>query len=147
MKKILDVMNKGVITIKKETTVEEIVKLMNEKKIGKVPVIEDEKVIGVVTREDLLVREELPPVQPVIAFWEVLITLPSNKDFDKKLEKLTAYNAGQIMNKEFYNCSPDDNLEKIVTEMLENKHDYTLVLEQERLVGIVTKTDLIAKCF
>lgn len=147
MKKILDVMNKDVITIKAEATIEEIVKIMKEKKIGKIPVIENGKVLGVVTREDLLVKEELPPVQPVIAFWEVLITLPSNREFEKKLEKLTAYKAEQIMNKDFYSCSSDESLEQIVTDMLENKHDYTLVIDGGILTGIVTKSDLIVKCF
>lgn len=147
MKKILDVMNKDVITIKGETTIEEIVKIMKEKKIGKIPVVEEGKVLGVVTREDLLVKKELPPVQPVIAFWEVLITLPNNKDFEKKLEKLTAYKAEQVMNKEFHRCLPSENLEKIITEMLECKHDYTIVIEDEKLVGIVTKSDFIEKCF
>lgn len=147
MKKILDVMNKDVISIQKETTVEEIVRIMKEKKIGKIPVVEEGKVLGVITREDLLIKEELPPVQPVIAFWEVLITLPSNREFEKKLEKLTAYKAEQIMNRDFYSCSSEENLEKIVTEMLECKHDYTLVIDGGILTGIVTKSDLISKCF
>ncbi|MGL4980359.1 MAG: CBS domain-containing protein [Fusobacteriaceae bacterium] len=147
MKKILDVMNEDVVSINKGTTIEEIVKIMKEKKIGKIPVIEEGEVLGVVTREDLLVKHELPPMQPVIAFWEVLITLPGNGEFEKKLEKLTAYNAEQIMNREFYSCSSEDNLEKIVTEMLECKHDYTLVIDNGILIGIVTKSDLISKCF
>ncbi|MGL4968939.1 MAG: CBS domain-containing protein [Fusobacteriaceae bacterium] len=147
MKKILDVMNKDVISIQRDTTVEEIVRIMKEKKIGKIPVVEEGKVLGVITREDLLVKEEVAPVQPVIAFWEVLITLPSNREFEKKLEKLTAYKAEQIMNRDFYSCSSEESLEKIVTEMLECKHDYTLVIDNGNLVGIVTKSDLISKCF
>ncbi|MGL5099235.1 MAG: CBS domain-containing protein [Fusobacteriaceae bacterium] len=133
--------------MEKETTVEEIVRIMKEKKIGKIPVVEEGQVLGVVRREDLLVKEEIPPVQPVIAFWEVLITLPSNREFEKKLEKLTAYKAEQIMNRDFYSCSSEDNLEKIVTEILEYKHDYTLVIDNGILVGIVTKSDLISGCF
>ena len=37
----------------------------------------------------------------------------------------------------------EDNLEDVVTEMLNKKISYTLVLENEKLVGIVTKSDLI----
>ena len=39
--------------------------------------------------------------------------------------------------------SLEDDLENVVTEMLDKKISYTLVLENEKLVGIVTKSDLI----
>lgn len=147
MKKVSDVMNKNLVVISKDTAITEILNLMKDKKIGRIPVVENEKVVGVVTRDDLLVKQEIPPVQPVIAFWEVLITLPSSHSFDEKVKKLAAYSAEQVMTEEFFSCSPDTDLEKIVTEMLEEKHDYVVVLENEKPVGILTKSDLIEKCF
>lgn len=147
MKKIADVMNPKVITIKEDTNFQEIVTIMKEYKVGKLPVLENEVVKGVVTREDILVRQELPPVQPVIAFWEVLITLPTNGEFEKRVQKLSAYMAKDIMNEEFYTCNSEDSLEKVVTNMLELKYDYALVLKEEKLVGILTKSDLINSCY
>lgn len=147
MKKISDVMNPNVMTIKENTSFQEVVKLMKEHKLGKLPVLEGEVIKGVVTREDILVRQELAPVQPVIAFWEVLITLPTNGEFEKRVQKLSAYTAKDIMTEEFYSCGSEDTLEKVVTDMLELKYDYALVLKEEKLVGILTKTDLINGCY
>ena len=48
-----------------------------------------------------------------------------------------------IMSKVKMYSSLEDNLEDVVTEMLNKKISYTLVLENEKLVGIVTKSDLI----
>ncbi|MGL5125585.1 MAG: CBS domain-containing protein [Fusobacteriaceae bacterium] len=147
MKKIADVMNPKIITIKEDTNFQEIVNIMKEYKIGKLPVLENEIIKGVVTRADILVRQERLPVQPVIAFWEVLITLPTNGEFEKRVQKLSAYMAKDIMSEEFYTCDSEDTLEKVATEMLELKHDFALVLKEEKLVGILTKTDLINNCY
>lgn len=147
MKKISDVMNTDVITVSKETTVTDLLSTMKGKKIGKIPVVESGKILGVVTRDDLLVREETPPKQPVIEFWDLLVTLPGDQKYEEKLKKFSGYSAEQIMTDKFFTCSPEDEVEKVVTEMLENGHVYALVIENEKLVGILTKSDLIEKSF
>ncbi|MCK5779423.1 MAG: CBS domain-containing protein, partial [Psychrilyobacter sp.] len=76
MKKISDVMNTDLITIDADLSFEKVLKIMIEKGVGKLPVIENGKLIGVVTRDDVLVRQETAPLPPVVAFWDLLITLP-----------------------------------------------------------------------
>lgn len=147
MKKVSDVMNKNLVVVSKDTTIADVLKIMKEKMIGRVPVVENDKLLGVVTRDDLLVKQEIPPVQPVIAFWEVLITLPSNHAFEEKVRKLAAYTAGQIMSEDYFSCAPSDDLETIITKMLEEKHEYAVVVENGKLAGLLTKSDLISNCF
>lgn len=147
MKKVSDVMNKNLVVVSKDTAITDILKIMKEKMIGRIPVVENDKLLGVVTRDDLLVKQEIPPVQPVIAFWEVLITLPSNHAFEEKVRKLAAYKAGQIMSEEYFSCAPSDDLETIITKMLEEKHEYAVVVENGKLAGLLTKSDLISNCF
>ena len=56
MKKIADIMNKNLATVDADDSFEEALKLMKEKGIGRVPVLENGKLIGVITRNDILVR-------------------------------------------------------------------------------------------
>ena len=72
-----------------------------------------------------------------------MITLPGNKEYQEKLNKFSSYKVEDIMSKVKMYSSLEDNLEDVVTEMLNKKISYTLVLENEKLVGIVTKSDLI----
>ena len=51
------------------------------------------------------------------------------------------------MEKNFYTADIDADLEGVVSEMLDKDYNYALVLENEKLVGIVTKSDLINKCY
>lgn len=142
MKKVKDVVNRNLITVSPSSSFEEVINIM-KKGVGKVPVLENEKVVGIITRDDILVKEGKFPLPPVIAFWEVMITLPGNKEYQEKLNKFSSYKVKDIMSKVKMYSSLEDNLEDVVTEMLNKKISYTLVLENEKLVGIVTKSDLI----
>jgi len=52
--KIEDAMTRDVITVTKDTTVGDVVRLMLKKDISCLPVVEDEKLVGIVTKTDLL---------------------------------------------------------------------------------------------
>lgn len=147
MKKVRDVINREVQTITRETLVGEIVSIMKEKRLGKLPVLDGEKIVGVVTRDDILVKQGKSPVPPVIAFWEIMIALPNSKGFKEKMKKFISFKAEDIMEKDFYTADIDADLEGVVSEMLDKGYNCTLVLENEKLVGIVTKSDLINKCY
>ena len=109
MKQVCDVMNTDLITIEANLTFDHILKIMTEKGVGKLPVIENGMLVGVVTRDDILVRQETAPLPPVIAFWDLLITLPENKEFKKKLKKLSGYNAKDIMSTDYLVVKKSDN--------------------------------------
>lgn len=147
MKKVRDVINRDVQTITRETLVGEIVSIMKEKRLGKLPVLDGDQIVGVVTREDILVKQGKSPVPPVIAFWEIMIALPNSKGFKEKMKKFISFKAEDIMEKDFYTADIDADLEGVVSEMLDKGYNYALVLENEKLVGIVTKSDLINKCY
>ena len=147
MKDIRSVMNKDLITIEASLTFDKILQIMTEKGVGKLPVIENGTLVGVVTRDDILIRQETAPLPPVIAFWDLLITLPKNKDFKEKLKKLSGFTAKEIMSTDFLIVKKSDDLASVVTQIIEQKYNYALVVEDDSIEGIVTKTDLINKCF
>ena len=63
------------------------------------------------------------------------------------MKKFISFKAEDIMEKDFYTADIDADLEGVVSEMLDKGYNYALVLENEKLVGIVTKSDLINKCY
>ena len=147
MKKIIDIMNKDLVTVEANTSFEEVLKLMKEKRIGRIQVLENGALIGVVTRNDILVKQEKAPLPPILAVWDLLITLPENKEFKEKYNKIIGTTAKEIMRKEFDKVDINDDLEEIVTNIVDNKKDFFFVFENEKLKGIITKTDLINGIF
>lgn len=147
MKLIRDVMTKDIVSINPETSLKNIVDLMKQKEIKKLPVLDSGKLIGVVRVEDLLYKKEEAPLPPILAINDLIITLPSNKAFQTKLQKLTAYKASEIMTKDFLTVNINDSVEKVVTDIVEKSYGYALVKENGELVGIITKKDLLDNIF
>jgi CBS domain-containing protein len=145
---IEQVMNPNVLTVEKDGTFSEVITLMKERGIGTVPVVDENKVLGIVTRDDVLFKQEKAPLPPVIAFWEVFIVLPHSEEFKERLKRFTSLKVIDIMETEFLISHKNDTVETVVTKMLDQNYNCTLVVDdEEKLVGIVTKSDLIKKCY
>lgn len=144
MKKVSDVMNEQVITITKDTNIQTILDIMKNNSIGRLPVLDEyKKVVGVVTRDDLLIREGRAPLPPVLAINDLIISFNHSKDFEEKLKKLTGYYAYEVMSTEFLQVKRTDHLEDAVSDILSKDNGYALVIDNGELSGIVTKCDLI----
>lgn len=143
MKTVYDLMTKDVVSITKNTNLKDIIKVMKEKNVGKLPVMEDNRVIGVVTRDDLLISNERAPMPPVIALNDLFLAFTNNKKFKERYEKFIAFEAQGFMRKDFLKVYKNSSIEDVITDILEKKYEFALVFEEEKLVGILTKSDLI----
>lgn len=55
--RIKEIMTENVITITPDKTIDDAVKIMTEKKIKKLPVVDNDKLIGIITASDIMVVE------------------------------------------------------------------------------------------
>jgi CBS domain-containing protein len=118
--KIESVMVVDVVTVEAEATVREAVELMNRNEIGCLVVVdEEEKPVGIVTERDLLKRVLADRKDPVRA---------KVKD---------------IMSKPLVTGTPHMDIEAAVRLMFKHKIKKLPVVEDGRLVGLVTLTDLV----
>jgi len=116
---IRDVMVDKVITIAKDATLEEAVKLMNEYEIGCLIVMENKKPVGIMTERDLLKR-----------------VLSKSKQLGKK--KVT-----EVMSENLVSVSPQIEIEEAARLMYEKKIKKLPVIEKGKLLGLVTLTDIL----
>jgi CBS domain-containing protein len=136
-----DVMTHSVITVTPETPVREIAKLMTEKNIGAVPVIDAHGTqVGIISESDLLRRKELGTERhrhPLAAF------VASNLTLEEEYIRSHASKASDIMRRKVITAAPDTSLPDIVD--LFEKHQITRVpiVENGQLVGIVARADLV----
>ena len=140
-------MNKNFITVKEETAFEEILTLMKEKGIGKLPVLRNDEIVGMIRRDDLLVKQGVAPEPPILAIWDLMLTLSNDKSFQEKYKKIIAIKASEIMDRDVFKISLNDKLSEVITDMLETNKDCLLVMNNDKLVGIITKTDLVKGTF
>ena len=118
MGQIRDIMEKNVITIGHDKTVLDAACLMKENEISFLVVLKNEEPIGVVTESDF--------VRKLVANDKVASKVPLS----------------EIMSYKFRSVGPTTEIEDAVQKMLNNKIRRLLVVDDEKLVGVVTQTDL-----
>jgi CBS-domain-containing membrane protein len=138
-----DIMTKDVITVKNETTIEELARLLIDHKISGVPVLDDDnKMIGIVTENDLIKKNKRFHIPTIVRLFDAYFLLDSGKVEDE-IKKMVATTVGEIYTKKVLSISEDTTLEEIATIMAE-KHIHLLpVLRDDEVVGIVGKADVV----
>ncbi|ATL32236.1 CBS domain-containing protein [Streptomyces formicae] len=141
--KIGSVMTSEVVSARYGTPFKEVARLLDTHRISGLPVIDaDDKVIGVVSETDLLVREaEAPaPEQPPRRFRLRRKHPVARKD----RSKATARTAGQLMSRPPVCVHSGKSIAEGARRMAQHRVERLPVIDDEdRLVGIVTRRDLL----
>ena len=135
-----DVMNKVLVTVKEDTPVKEIAKLMLEHDISGLPVVNAQgNVVGVVSELDLM-RKQIAPNEPSI--WTTL--WGKNDDGMKKyveaLRKYMGKTAGEVMTSPALTVDISDSLEKVGNIMFNEQIKRVFVTDGGKLVGVVSRS-------
>jgi acetoin utilization protein AcuB len=127
--RIRDVMTKNPLTVEPETLVLEAQKIMKENHVRRLPVVEKGKVVGIVTKHDLLEASPSPATSLSVYELNYLLARMRVKD---------------IMKKNPVTVSPDTPFEEALRIGQEKKvGSFPVVDEKGRLVGITTESDIV----
>lgn len=118
MGKVRDIMEKNVITIEQDKSALDAAHLISEKDISFLVVVKDGIPTGVVSERDF--------VRKVVAN-------------DKQASKIAL---SEIMSFKFRWVEPSTTIEQAVQKMLNNNIRRLIILENNKLVGVITQTDL-----
>jgi acetoin utilization protein AcuB len=116
------------ITVPPGTPIFEARRLMYERRIRHLLVADGADLVGILTDRDL--RLNLPSPATGLSVWEI----------NYILMKLTV---GEVMTKLVRTTGPDRNIEAAAQQMLEHRVGALPVLDEGKLVGILTETDLL----
>ncbi len=118
MGQIRDIMEKNVITIEHDKSSLDAARLINEKDISFLVVVKDGNPIGVVSERDF--------VRKIVAK-------------DKNASKIPL---SEIMSFKYRWVEPTTKIEDAVQKMLNHNIRRLLVIDNEKLAGVITQTDL-----
>jgi CBS domain-containing protein len=118
---VRDVMSKDIRVVRPDTSVKEVVATMNKFDIGSIVVVQGDKPVGIITERDILRRLVEPCLAP---------------------ETLTAR---QIMSSPVLTISETANIEETAKLMARKRVKRLPVINNGKLVGMITYTDIVAK--
>jgi CBS-domain-containing membrane protein len=139
-----DIMTREVVTIQSEASVEDLAKLLEERRIGGMPVLDKSGgLVGVVTQSDLVQRSRDLELPPALNILDLHLFLETPSQFKRRLEKLLGNRVKDVMTGNPITIAPDTPVNEIARLMATKKVHTLPVLEGGKLVGIVGKLDLI----
>lgn len=138
-----DLMTRNTFAVHGSTTVEEIARIITRNRISSVPVIDDnDHVIGIVSEHDLFMKDKGIPYSAV--------KLPTR--FEKWVghqrlveiyESSRHHTAADIMTTDVISVDIHEHIGHVAWLMMQWGIDRLPVLEHDRLVGMISRTDLI----
>jgi len=139
-----DIMTRDVVTVTAGTSIRELAEIMTRHRIGSVPVVDEQgALIGIVTESDLIEQDKSFHIPTVISLFDWVIYLESEKKFEQELKRMTAQTVGDIYTEEVVTIEPDTKVREIADIMCDKKIHSLPVVDQGKLVGIVSRIDLI----
>ena len=118
MGQIRDIMEKEVITIENDKTAQDAAKIIAEKDISFLVIMNDGKPEGILSESDF--------VRKIAAE-------------DKKASEIKIT---EVMSYKFRSVAPTTTIEDAIQKMLNNNIRRLIILDNEKLAGVITQTDL-----
>ncbi|HDP70087.1 MAG TPA: CBS domain-containing protein [Actinobacteria bacterium] len=142
--KAKDIMTTDLITINENLSVKEVSRILLEKKIGGAPVLNDAgEMVGLVTEEDLIMQDVKLHFPTYLHFLDSYIYLGGLKKFEEDLKKAVGAKVEEVMTKEVVCVDENDSIKNVATVLVNKKLTRVPVLKEGKLVGIITKTDIM----
>lgn len=144
--KVLEIMTKEVISVRPADKIIDVAELLHQKGLNGIPVIEDKKVLGMITESDLISRGStsfhIPSVIKV--FHELALEKYTRVKSSDEFKSIFEANAESVMNPDYISVGPDSEVTELI-KIFQEKHVNPIpVLDQEKnIVGIVSLADIM----
>jgi len=139
-----DIMNKNVVTVTDDTSVETLGRLFIEKNISGAPVLDQGgNVVGIVTENDLVSQNKRIHIPTTIRLFDAFIPLEGFGSIEKEIRRMSASKVAEICSRDVVTVSPDTPLQDVATIMSEQNIHLLPVVTSGKIVGIIGKIDII----
>lgn len=125
---VRETMTSPAITLSPDIPFQTALKLMKEQKIRRIPIVNDQnKLLGIVSERDLL--QASPSSATSLTIWEM----------NYLLSKLSIQD---VMTKSVVTVTPNTILQDAASLMLKHRIGGLPVVEDDKVVGVITETDI-----
>lgn len=128
MRTVEERMTRQVVTLTATSSLREALALLQRHRIRHIPIVDDTRLVGILTDRD--VKRATPS----------LLSGISQEDYDRVLAET---HISQVMTRNPFSVTPSTSLKDAAKLLAERKFGALPVVEGDRLVGILTNTDLL----
>ena len=141
-----DIMDLDPVTVAPEDTVEAVLRTLREHELPGVPVVNSGgRCVGIITEADLVLAGENEDLH-LPHYFELFggfVFLEPLSHFEDRLRKATAALARDLMTEDPVTIEPHEPVADAARLISRSKHNRLPVVEHGRLVGVVTRVDVL----
>ena len=139
--KAKDVMNPHVVSVSPDNTVSEVADTLLKHGISAVPVVDGDKMVGIVSEGDLIRRAEIGTAERHRSWWLRLFT--GSATLATEYVKSHARRVRDVMTNDVISVRADTPISDVAAVLEKNRIKRVPVLRDGKLVGIVSRANLI----
>ena len=146
MPTVADIMDTDLVTVSPDTSVEDVVRTLKTHELPGVPVVNDGgRCVGIVTEADLVLTDEEGDLHlpHYVELMGGIVYLEPLRRFEERLRKATASTAGDMMTEDPVTVEASATVREAARIIAEEGHNRLPVVEHGRLVGVVTRVDVL----
>jgi CBS domain-containing protein len=140
--KVSDIMTAPAVTVREDSTLEQVARVMLDHRIGGVPVVgEDGRLRGIITESDFSARNRPVPFS--------MLELPNlfghwlEPAIERIYQEARGMTAGEVMTKRVMTVREDDPVAEAIRRMCESRVHRLPVVRDGVVVGVVARQDLL----
>ena len=143
MIKAKDIMTTELVTVSPDMEIVHAAKILLDRGINGVPVLEGDRLVGILCQSDLVAQQKNLPIPSVFTLLDGFIPLSSTRQLEKAVKKIAATTVVDAMTPDPATVTPDTPIEEIAGLMLDKGFHTIPVMDKEKLVGIIGKEDVL----
>lgn len=146
VKTVADIMDPDPVTVRPHDDVQTVVRLLKEHDLRGLPVVNEYgRVVGIVTESDLVIPDEQGDlhIPHYLELFGGVVFLEPLRRFEERLKKAFASKVADLMTPDPVTISPDASVKEAAGVIAETHHDRLPVVDHGRLVGVVTRVDVL----
>lgn len=143
---VREIMDAEPTTVRPDASVEEVVRALRTHELTGLPVVNDGgRCVGIITENDLVMSGDEGDLHlpHYVELFGGIIFLESMSRFEERLQRATASSAADMMTEDPVTIEPDATVQQAGRTMSHHKHNRLPVVEHGRLVGVVTRVDVL----
>ena len=141
--RVAEIMHTDWPTLGPESTIEEAIKLFAEAHISGAPVVEDGRLVGIITEGDLIFQDAEIKAPGFLDILGGLVPLGNTEEYRREALKSAGVTVGEVMTADPITITPEATLAETATVMAEERKKILPVVEGDRLAGIIARIDIL----
>jgi CBS domain-containing protein len=140
--KVSDLMSSNLVTVNENHSIGHVIHVMEDNNVGKIIVLRDNEPVGIITHSNISFANVEDP-ETGVSVEKIYFLRKIDGQNKRNVREVSMLTAGDIMTNDLVIVQKDEDTSYAANMMIEKGVNGLPVVDDDELVGILTKTDLI----